>query len=168
MHRRNQPHGAFRTRDGYLTIAADQQHLWKRFCELAGLAHLENDPRFATNRDRVENRRALQEAIEAALAVRTSAQWHDDFIAAGIPCGPVYRYDQVFADPQVQQRAMAVEIEHPKAGRTTITGTPLKLSRTPGSVRSPAPALGQHTDAVLLELGYDADTIATLHRDGVV
>jgi crotonobetainyl-CoA:carnitine CoA-transferase CaiB-like acyl-CoA transferase len=168
MHRRNQPHGAFRTRDGHLTIAADQQHLWTKFCQLAGLQQIEHDPRFATNRDRVANRPALQQAIEEALATRTSAEWHDLFIAAGIPCGPVYRYDQVFDDPQVRHRAMAVEMEHPRAGHITITGTPLKLSRTPGTVRMPAPVLGQHTDDVLRELGYDAATIGLFHREGVV
>jgi formyl-CoA transferase len=168
MHRRNQPHGAFRTRDGYFTIAADQQHLWSKFCRLAGLTQLEHDPRFATNRDRVANRVALHAAIEAALAAHTSAEWHERFIAAGIPCGPVYRYDQVFDDPQVRQREMAVAMEHPRAGRITVTGTPLKLSRTPGSVRTPAPTLGQHTDEVLRELGYDQPSIERLRADGVV
>jgi formyl-CoA transferase len=168
MHRRNQPHGAFKTKDGYLCIAADQQHHWKIFCELADLHHLVDDPRFATNRDRVANLPALQEAMEAALVHKTSAEWHDLLVAAGVPCGPVYRYDQVFDDPQVQHRQMAVDVEHPKAGRMTITNSPLKLSRTPGQVRLPAPTLSQHTDDILRTLGYDADTIATYHAEGVV
>lgn len=168
MHRRNQPHGAFKTKDGYLCIAADQQHHWKIFCELADLHHLVDDPRFATNRDRVANLPALQEAIEAALVHKTSAEWHDLLVAAGVPCGPVYRYDQVFDDPQVQHRQMAVDVEHPKAGRLTITNSPLKLSQTPGRVRLPAPMLSQHTDEILHTLGYDAQTIATYHAEGVV
>jgi len=168
MHRRNQPHGAFRTKDGHLSIAADQQHLWKKFCQVVGLAALENDPRFATNRDRVANRPELQRAIEAALASRTSSDWHDRLVGAGIPCGPVYRYDQVFDDPQVQHRAMAVEMDHPRAGRITITGSPLKLSRTPASVRLPAPTLGQHTDEILRELGYAPAAIDLFRREGVV
>jgi crotonobetainyl-CoA:carnitine CoA-transferase CaiB-like acyl-CoA transferase len=167
MHRRNQPHGAFKTRDGYLCIAADQQHHWKIFCELVGLEHLLHDPRFATNRDRLENRHAMQEAMEAVLAYKTTAEWNDLLVAAGVPCGPVYRYDQVFDDPHVQHRQMAVEVEHPKAGRITITNTPLKLSNTPGMVRTPAPMLGQHTEAMLRRLGYDATTIAQYRSEGV-
>ncbi len=168
MHRRNQPHGAFKTQDGYLCIAADQQHHWKTFCELVGLEHLVDEPRFATNSDRLHNRPALQEAMEAALATKTSVEWNDILAAAGVPCGPVYRYDQVFHDPHVQHRQMAVEVDHPKAGRITITNTPLKLSQTPGQVRLPAPVLGQHTDEILQRLGYDAATIAQYHTEGVV
>jgi crotonobetainyl-CoA:carnitine CoA-transferase CaiB-like acyl-CoA transferase len=168
MHRRNQPHGAFKTKDGYLCIAADQQHHWKIFCELVGLEHLLHDPRFATNRDRLHHRQAMQEAMEAVLADKTSAAWNDLLVQAGVPCGPVYRYDQVFDDPHVQHRQMAVAVEHPRAGRITLTNTPLKLSRTPGSMRLPAPMLGQHTDAILRHLGYAEATIARYHAEGVV
>ncbi|HEY7492043.1 MAG TPA: CoA transferase [Candidatus Tectomicrobia bacterium] len=168
MHRRNQPHGAFKTKDGYLCIAADQQHHWKIFCELVGLQHLLHDPRFATNRDRLHQRQAMQEAMEAVLVDKTSAEWNALLVQAGVPCGPVYRYDQVFDDPQAQHRQMAVEVEHPRAGRMTITNTPLKLSRTPGSVRLPAPMLGQHTDHILRHLGYDETAIARYHAEGVV
>jgi formyl-CoA transferase len=168
MHRRNQPHGAFKTQDGYLCIAADQQHHWKIFCELVGLEPLIHDPRFATNRDRLENRHALQDAMEAALRHKTSAEWNDLLAAAGVPCGPVYRYDQVFADPHVQHRQMAVAVEHPKAGHITITNTPLKLSKTPGQVRLPAPTLSQHTDEILRRLGYDEATLEQYHAEGVV
>lgn len=168
MHRRNQPHGAFKTRDGYLCIAADQQHHWKIFCELAGLEQLLDDPRFSTNRDRVAHLADLQEAIEAALAHKPSAEWHELLVQAGVPCGPVYRYDEVFHDPHVQHRQMAVEVDHPKAGRITLTNSPLHLSQTPGQVRSPAPFLGQHTDIILDRLGYDPETISTYHDEGVV
>jgi formyl-CoA transferase len=168
MHRRNQPHGAFKTQDGYLCIAADQQHHWKIFCELAGLQPLLNDARFATNADRLQHRQALQEAMERVLAHKTTQEWNDLLVQAGVPCGPVYRYDQVFDDPQVRHRQMAVQVEHPQAGLMTITGTPLHLSKTPGSVRLPAPLLGQHTDAILQRLGYDAATIAMYHAEGVV
>ena len=116
----------------------------------------------------MHNRRALQEVMETALAHKPSTAWHALLVAAGIPCGPVYRYDQVFDDPQVQHRHMAVEVEHPKAGRMTITSSPLKLSKTPGTVRAPAPMLGQHTNDILRRLGYDETTIATYHAEGVV
>lgn len=168
MHRRNQPHGAFRTQDGYLCIAADQPHHWRKFCELVGLTDLLEDARFLSNRERVQNRQALQEAIEGALQHKTALEWHDVLVAAEIPCGPVYRYDQVFDDPQVRQRQMAVEVEHPKAGRLTITNSPLRLSRTPGQVRTPSPTLGQHTDAILHSLGFSDTTIAQYHAEGVV
>ena len=168
MHRRNQPHGAFKTQDGYFCIAADQQHHWKRFCEVAGLDALLDDPRFATNRERVEHLGELQEAMESVLVRKTSAEWNDILSAEGIPCGPVYRYDQVFRDPHVQHREMAVDVDHPKAGTVTITNTPLKLSKTPGNVRQPAPILSQHTDGILARLGYDQATIAQYHEEGVV
>jgi formyl-CoA transferase len=168
MHRRNQPHGAFKTKDGYLCIAADQQHHWRICCELAGLDAIVDDPRFATNAERLVNRDALQAAMEAALAHKTSVEWNDILSAAGVPCGPVYGYDQVFDDPHVQHRQMAVEVEHPKAGRMTITNTPLKLSKTPGRVRLPAPVLSQHTDEILSRLGFDDATVAQYHDEGVV
>lgn len=168
MHRRNQPHGAFKTKDGYLCIAADQQHHWKIFCELVGLQHCLDDPRFATNRNRLDNRHVLQDAMEAVLVNKTSAEWNDLLAAAGVPCGPVYRYDQVFEDAHVKHRQMAVAVEHPKAGRITITNTPLQLSKTPGHVRLPAPTLGQHTDEILRRLGYDEATLAQYHAEGVV
>ncbi len=139
MHRRNQPHGAFKTKDGYLCIAADQQHHWRIFCQVTGLQHLLQDPRFATNRDRLQHRYALQEAIETVLARKSAAEWHTLLVQAGVPCGPVYRYDQVFDDPHVKYRQMAVEVEHPKAGRMTMVSSPLKLSCTPGGVRTAAP-----------------------------
>jgi formyl-CoA transferase len=168
MHRRNQPHGAFKTKDGYLCIAADQQHHWQIFCDLVGLTPLVDDARFATNGDRVQNLHALQEVMETVLVHKTTAEWNDLLVAAGVPCGPVYRYDQVFHDPHVQHRHMAVDVDHPKAGRITVTNTPLKLSHTPGSVRRPAPTLGQHTDEILRRLHYDAATIAAYRAAGVV
>ena len=132
------------------------------------MEHLLDDRRFATNRDRLEHRQALQEAMEAALAHKTALEWNDILATAGVPCGPVYRYDQVFEDAQVQHRQMAVEVDHPTAGRITITNTPLKLSKTPGHVRTPAPTLSQHTDEVLRQLGYDDATIAQYYAEGVV
>jgi formyl-CoA transferase len=126
------------------------------------------EPRFATNRERLHNRQALQEAMESVLAQKTTAEWNALLVQAGVPCGPVYRYDQVFDDPHVQHRQMAVEVDHPRAGPMTITNTPLKLSTTPGSVRLPAPTLSQHTDTILRRLGYDEATIARYHAEGVV
>jgi formyl-CoA transferase len=116
----------------------------------------------------VENRVAMQEAIEAALTHKTSAEWHDLLVAAGVPCGPVYGYDQVFDDPHVQHRQMAVDIDHPKAGPITITNTPLKLSQTPGQIRMPAPTLSQHTEDILKRLGYDSETIASYQAQQVI
>ena len=106
--------------------------------------------------------------MKAALAHKTSVEWNDMLSAAGVPCGPVYGYDQVFDDPQVQHRQMAVEVKHPKGGRMTITNTPLKHSKTPGRVRLPAPVLSQHTDEILSRLGFDDATIMQDHDEGVV
>lgn len=106
--------------------------------------------------------------MECALVHKTSAEWNDILSAEGIPCGPVYRYDQAFHDPHVQHREMAVEVDHPKAGAITITNTPLQLSKTPGKVRLPAPVLSQYTDDILARLGYDEATISQYHEEGVV
>jgi crotonobetainyl-CoA:carnitine CoA-transferase CaiB-like acyl-CoA transferase len=162
------PYQALRTGDGYLMVAVGNDTLWQRFAPLLGLPELVDDPRFATNPDRVVHRAELIPLIEEALAARGSAAWAEEMSRAGIPAGAINTVDQALAHPQVVARDMVLTTEHPTAGTLRMPGSPLKLSRHSTSVRRPPPLLGEHTDEVLGELGYSADDISALHRDGVV
>lgn len=144
-HRRNAPHGAFRVKDGYIAMAADSPHFWKQFCQILGLEHLLDDPRFKTNADRVANKHSLQDLVEAVTTRREGSSWLELLNAAEIPCGPVNSYAEVFQDPHVLAREMLAEVEHPVAGRVQMTGINVKLSKTPGAIRAPAPTLNQTT-----------------------
>lgn len=167
-HRTNAPYQAFRTADGWINLGGGSPGFWPVICRVLGVVELLNDPRFATAALRVEHRKALEAVLEARFLTAPAAEWLARLEAAGVPAGPVLTYDQVFGDPHVAARAMAVEVEHPRAGATRVLGIPLKLSATPGSIRRPAPMLGQHTDEILGELGYDAAAIRDLHARGVV
>ncbi|MDQ7819065.1 MAG: CoA transferase [Armatimonadota bacterium] len=161
------PYQAFRTADGYLNVAVGSEAIWKRFCEAVdpGLA---GDPRYATNRDRVAHRRDLVAHLSRLFARRTTAAWMEILDAAGVPNGPILTIAEVFGHPQVLHRQMVVEMDHPAAGRIRQTGLPVKLSATPGRLRTPPPTLGQHTTAILRELGYSDAEVAALRADGVV
>ncbi|HXH08569.1 MAG TPA: CoA transferase [Alphaproteobacteria bacterium] len=167
-HRRNAPHGAFRVKDGYIAIAADSAHFWTRFCHILGLEALLDDRRFKTNADRVANKHLLQEIIEQVTVTRECRYWLEKLDAADIPCGPVNTYAEVFQDPHVQAREMLIEVWHPVAGPVQMAGINVKLSRTPGEVRLPAPTLGQHTAEILQTLGYNAQDIDNLKAAGAI
>ena len=167
-HQLNAPYQAFRTADGHVNIGAANQATWERLCAAIGRDDLLNDPRFAEPRLRMDNLDALVATLQDTFARRTSDEWLADLDTAGVPAGPIYDIEAVYADPQVQAREMRVETEHPIAGRVSGIGIPVKLSDTPGTVRRPAPTLGQHTDEALSELGYDDAEIAALRGDGVV
>jgi crotonobetainyl-CoA:carnitine CoA-transferase CaiB-like acyl-CoA transferase len=161
------PYQAFRTRDGYLNVAVGSEAIWQRFCEVVDPS-LRDDPRFRTNADRVRNRAALTPLLEARFREKTTAQWRDLLDQAGVPNGPIYRISEVFRDPQTLHRQMKVTLAHPTAGEVTVTGVPVKLSDTPGDVRTPPPLLGQHTEAVLAELGYRPEEVARLRAEGAI
>jgi crotonobetainyl-CoA:carnitine CoA-transferase CaiB-like acyl-CoA transferase len=167
-HRTNAPYQAFRTADGWINLGGGSQSIWSRICEVLGVQELVDDPRFATPTLRVRNRSALERLLEERFATAPTAVWLERLEAAGVPAGPILTYDQVFADPHVRARQMVVEVEHPRAGRTRVLGVPYKLSDTPATIRRPAPVLGQHTDEILRELGYDAAAILDLHTRKIV
>jgi formyl-CoA transferase/CoA:oxalate CoA-transferase len=162
------PYQALRTADGHLMVAVGNDTLWQRFAPLIGLPELVDDPRFATNPDRVVNRAALIPLVEAALATRGSAEWTEELARVGIPAGAINTIDQALVHPQVQARDMVQSIEHPTAGTLRMTASPIKLKSYRSTPRRPPPLLGEHTDEVLGELGYSADDISALHRDDVV
>jgi formyl-CoA transferase/CoA:oxalate CoA-transferase len=167
-HPLSSPYGRFRTRDGYLNIAAGSEAMWKKLAAALGRADWLDDPRFASIIGRIQNRDELSREIEAVLATEPVSHWVDTLNAAGIPTGPVLDLAQVFKDPQVLAREMLVELAHAEVGRFKTTGLPVKLSATPGRIERAPPLLGEHTDEVLGECGLGQAEIDELRRAGVV
>jgi len=168
-HRRSTPYQAYRTRDGYVTVGANNDKLWTNFCvQVLAKPQLLEDPRFKTLSARLQNIDALQDEIEKVFVTQPTAHWVPRLDAAAVPGGPVYTYDQALADPHVLARNMVTEIDHPLIGRMKNLGSPVKASGEFTAVRAAAPWLGQHSDAVLKNLGYDDGRIAALHEQGVI
>lgn len=167
-HRLSAPYQALRTRDGHVTIGANNDRLWERACRAVGREDLLADERFATGGDRLANRGELAAELESALAARDTEDWVDILLDAGVPCGPIRDYAEAVTDPHTLARDMVVEMDHPVEGMIRGLGIPVKLSETPGEVRRAAPLLGQDTDEILARYGYDAADIARLREDGVV
>ncbi|HEX2172866.1 MAG TPA: CoA transferase, partial [Dehalococcoidia bacterium] len=161
------PYQVFRAADGYIFIAVRTDADWRRFAEAIGADHLRDDPRFATNKDRVTHSAALIAALEPILAGRTTADLWAICDRIDVISGPVQTFDQVFRDPQVVHNEMVATVDHPVAGPMRVLGIPIKLHDTPGQIVSPPPVLGQHTDQILMDLGYSADTITDLRDRGV-
>jgi CoA:oxalate CoA-transferase len=162
------PFETFATADGTIMIAAGNNALWRKLCAALGLPELPDDPRFVTNPLRAENYDVLRPILAEVIVGKETAVWLQILDEAGVPNGPINNVAQVMADPQVRAREMIVPIEHPVAGDTQLPGIPIKLSETPGSIRTPAPLLSQHTDDVLAELlGYDAERLDLLREQGV-
>jgi len=145
------PYQTFKAQDGSLNMACGNNKLFAIFCRLFDKTSLIDDPRFVTNSDRVMNRKALTEIIESLFARRPVEDLLVDLELAGIPCGPIWPLETVLNSEQALAREMVVELEHPKLGSWKCTGVPMKFSRTPGSVRTPPPALGAHQEDVLMD-----------------
>ncbi len=160
------PYETFRAADGDFVIAVGNDDQWVRFCGATGFPA---DPRFTTNRDRVANYTTLKPLLDRCLSGQTRAHWIEVLKGVGVPCGSVRDLDEVFSDPQVRARDMLVELEHAVAGTLKMTGTPMKFSDTPGSVRTPPPLLGEHTRAVLTaDLGLTDAQVGDLRARGVI
>ena len=158
------PTGVFATADGHINIAATGTAIYERFCAAMEQPHWRTDPRYATPGARSRNRDAMNAEIEAITRTRTSAEWIAAFNEAGVPAGHIYAIDEVFADPQVQHLGMAAPAQHPALGDIELVAQPIKLSGAEFTVRSPTPELGEHTEEVLTEAGYDANAIAALRQ----
>jgi crotonobetainyl-CoA:carnitine CoA-transferase CaiB-like acyl-CoA transferase len=163
------PYQPFHTRDGDVIIACGNDNLFRKFCEVADCQHLAQDPRFATNADRVRNRAAIEPLIEAVTRMRSTREWVSALEAAGVPCGPINTLKEVFEEPQVKARGMLQELPHASAGKVPQVVSPMKFSGTPLAFAAAPPVLGQHTDEVLGELlGRSSEEIATLRAAGAI
>jgi formyl-CoA transferase len=164
------PMGVYPTSDGTINIAAAGEVLWQRFLGVIDAPEIAGDKRYATGEARSRNRDELNEALGAITAKRASADWIAALNEAGVPCGPIYAMDEVFADPQVRHLGIARPMDHPVRGPVSVVGQAVHLSRTsqPEKIPLPTPEKGAHTDEVLESLGFDDAAIAALHETGVV
>src|SRR3989442_1749911 len=143
-HRASAPYQAFRTKDSWINLGGGSPGFWPKICALLGVPELVDDPRFRTPGDRVRHRKELEALLQPRFEKETTATWLDRFEAEGVPAGPILTYDQVFADPQVAHREMAVPVDHPVAGRTRGLGIPIKRSGPTARIRRPAPTPCPH------------------------
>ncbi|WP_315288113.1 CaiB/BaiF CoA-transferase family protein [Pseudomonas oleovorans] len=163
------PYQDFPSADGNFILAVGNDGQFRKFCEVAGIASLADDPRFVTNRARVAHRAELIPLLRQATVFKTTAQWIELLEKAGVPCGPINDLQQVFADPQVQARGLRLDLPNAMGSSTPQVASPLRLSATPVAYRSAPPLLGQHTEALLQRLlGMSETQVAELREAGVI
>ena len=162
------PTGVFKTADGYINIATSGDAMWKRLCQLFDAPKLKDNPDFSHAAQRSTNRDAVNAEIEKLTQKNTSEEWIKLLNEAGVPCGPIYSIDQVFADAQVEHLGMKHPVEHPDRGQINLVGQAVKMSRSTPHIGVATPVRGQHTEEVLTEYGYSVDQIADLRKRTIV
>jgi crotonobetainyl-CoA:carnitine CoA-transferase CaiB-like acyl-CoA transferase len=162
------PTGVFPTSDGHINVAVAGQAIWLRFLQAIGAPQLNDEEAYATPAERSRNRDALNAALTQILRQQPSAYWIETLNAAGVPCGPINSIDQVFADPQVRHLGLAWPAPSHERGDIELVGQPIIMSRTPSRIRTPPPLMGEHSDEILRELGYDDERIAELREAEVI
>jgi crotonobetainyl-CoA:carnitine CoA-transferase CaiB-like acyl-CoA transferase len=162
------PTGVYQTRDGYINIAASGEGNWQRLCKAIGREDLIAHADFRLEPLRSKNRVALNAELNRTTSNYASKELIDALTHASVPCGPIYKMDEVFADPQVQHLNCAVAVKHPRLGEIKLVAQPVALSRTPAALVSATPELGEHTEAILTELGYSRADLARLKEQGVI
>jgi crotonobetainyl-CoA:carnitine CoA-transferase CaiB-like acyl-CoA transferase len=163
------PYQVFATSDGHLILAASNDAQFRRFAKVADIESFANDPRFATNAERVAHRQLVVDALKPIFAKRSTAQWIADLEAANVPCGPINRVDQVFSDPQAIARGLTIAMQHAAVGKLHLPASPLRLSRTPPQYRNAPPLLGEHSEEILTGLlGIAPDEVASLRKARIV
>jgi len=162
------PYQAFHARDGWIFLAVWKDDTWRPFCAAAGRPELADDPRFAARADRLANRKELTALLEVAIAGRTVEEWMAALEPLDVLCAPINDYAQLVRHPAVQATGLIVEQDHPRAGRFTTMATAVKLEKTPGTIRTGAPALGEHSREILGEAGLTAAELDALAADGII
>src|SRR3984957_3669179 len=162
------PYGLFPTRDGRIALAPADDAFFGRLMDVLGCPELKDDPLYRTQTARVANRERINAVVGGKLALDTTDHWVVTLNAAGVPSGPVHEVADVFRDPQILAQNMVMEVEQPGYGTVRMLGFPMKFAGAPGTIRRPAPDLGQHSDEVLVELGYSAEQCRTLRDKGVI
>ena len=167
-HPKSMPTGAYQTSDGYVNIGAGGDAGWKRVCIAIGATHLMDKAEYADADLRVKNRVQLNADYDEVFRKKSTAEWVDIINKAGIPCGPIYKVDQVWDDPQVKHLGIRTPMTHPEKGERAIVGQPIHMSRTPWRMRTITPDAGEHTEEILSALGYDQQTIDRFKNQGIV
>ncbi|KKB35187.1 CaiB/BaiF CoA transferase family protein [Bacillus thermotolerans] len=168
-HRRMAPYQSYKTKTGYILLGVVSQRLWEKFCrEVVDKEEWLHDPRFATVSDRLEHVDQLEEAIEEVFGQESSEFWLEKLESVGIPSGPIYTYDEVMNHEQVLGRDMVIDYEHPVAGPMKTLGFPAKMSKSPAQFYSPAPQLGEHSEAVLRQLDYSEEEIQQFKKESII
>ena len=163
------PYQVFACADGHLILAVGNDGQFAKFCDIAGHPEWARDERFARNENRVRHRETLVPLVAAAVALRKQRDWLAALEAVGVPCGPINKLDQVFADPQLRSRGMKLDLPHPLAGSVPQVNVPVKMSGTPPAPEHPPPLLAEHTLLVLRErLALSDDALAALAAEGVI
>jgi len=163
-HPTSAPTGVYKTDDGYINIATAGQRIWKRFCEVIGAPELVKNPDYIDGAERSKNRDPLDVEINKRLVGKTSNEWVEIMNEAGVPCGPIYNIDQMFADPQVKHLGIAQSVTKRDKSKMYLVGQGVTLSRTPSKLVARPPELGEHTNSVLKEFGFSKRDIAALHK----
>ena len=161
------PYGVFHASDGPLAIAPSTEKNWLNLCRALDMEHARRDPRFATNRARMRHRREINRIVAERIAVRTRAEWIELLNEEGVPCGPIQNLEEVFSDPQVHHQQMVLTSRQPSGG-VRMPGFAVKMSEAPARLRRPSPQIGEHTDEVLAEAGFDRAQIDALRGRGIV
>ena len=168
FHPTNTPMGLYPTADGFLNLAATSNKNFKTFCKLIDREKMATDPRFATTPLRGRNREALNELIASALRAKTSQEWFEMLVEAGLPCGPVYSIRETFADPQVETLRIKRSVKHPRLGDIDLIAQPCEMTGFDRAIRKATPDLGEHNEEILRSLGYDSDAIEKLKAARVI
>jgi crotonobetainyl-CoA:carnitine CoA-transferase CaiB-like acyl-CoA transferase len=162
------PYRLFETRDELIFVGAPTDRFFRRLCEALGTPELADDPKFVTNPQRLLHQAELYARLEPYFLTKSANEWESLLVEKEVPCGVVGTYQQFFVHPQVEAMAMSPVVDHPTIGPLRVFGVPIHFAKTPGHIQQAAPTLGQHTEAILRECGYDAARIEALHRKGVI
>jgi crotonobetainyl-CoA:carnitine CoA-transferase CaiB-like acyl-CoA transferase len=162
------PFGPFRAKDGDVMTIFGTGPMWPAFCKVVGVERLANDPEFKTDAARRKNREEIGRLLDEAFSKKTRAEWSQIFKDAKMRCDPCLTYEEICAHPQIEANKMITSVNHPTRGEVKMLGLPVKLAKTPGRPQGPSPLLGQHTEEILLKLGYKAKDIADMEAQGVI